>query len=261
MKRWLFAFVAALLGLSLPCEARSSRTVVLDGNEVAVIHTGIGYSTIIQFDSKPTSAVLGDQDAFKVEYVGNSLTVKPVLPSSRTNLFAFTDYDRFNFKLETTRGSEVDYLVVVKRKRRKAAPTFISGGPAQPSTSLTKQPLHLSSKRQGVTLQVSDLAHSMSDGVFVVSFSLTVDQKSSKSPLVFEPGDIEIFQGKKSIPIENLYLEALSLVPGRRVRGKLLTKETNMDIKQAISFQFSPSALSVGKKPPQVSFPPAIGRK
>ncbi len=256
MKPLFLAFTIVVLGLCQPGEAHSTRTLVLDDSEVAVIHTGIGYSTIIQFDARPTSAVLGDQDAFKVEYVGNSLTVKPVLPSSRTNLFAFTDYDRFNFKLETTRGADVDYLVRVKKRQRNGVPQFTSGGSPPSSIPIARKLIHLSNKRQGVTLQVSDLAYSKADGVFVISFNLM-----AAAPLVFEPGDIEILQDDKAISIENLYLEALSLAPGKRVQGKLLVKESSVDPARALSFRFSPSALSAGKKIPKVSFIPKINRK
>ncbi len=256
MKPLFSALTIVLLGLCHSGEAHSTRTLVLDDSEVAVIRTGIGYSTIIQFDARPTSAVLGDQDAFKVEYIGNSLTVKPVLPSSRTNLFAFTDYDRFNFKLETTRGSDVDYLVRVKKRQRKGVPQFTSGGSSPSSIPLPRKFIHLSNKRQGVTLQVSDVAYSKADGVFVVSFSLM-----SAAPLVFEPGDIEILQDDKSISIENLYLDALSLAPGKRAQGKLLVKESSVDPGRALSFRFSPSELSAGKKMPMVSFIPKLNRK
>jgi Conjugal transfer protein len=261
MKLWLFVVVTAFFCVSIPSEAKPTRTVVLDDNEVAVIRTEIGYSTIIQFDSKPTSAVLGDQDAFKVEYVGNSLTVKPVMPSSRTNLFAFTDYDRFNFKLETTRGADVDYLVKVKRKRSVPVPDFSSGGPAEEAPHLAKKRLNLSSKAQGLTVSVSEVAYSKPDGVFVVSFALGLDSKSSAKPLVFEPGDIEVSQGKNSIAIENLYLESLALIPRKKVQGKLLIRESSITVGNSVTFRFSPSVFSKGKKPPQISFTPKISGK
>jgi hypothetical protein len=261
MKLMVLAMVTAFFCLSFPSEAKPTRTVILDDNEVAVIHTGIGYSTILQFDTKPTSAVLGDQDAFKVEYVGNSLTVKPVLPSSRTNLFAFTDYDRFNFKLETTRGADVDYLVKVKRKRSASVPEFSGSTSEQQTTQLAKKRLRLSSKLLGITAQISEIAYSKPDGVFVVSFALSVDSKPNAKPLVFEPGDIELSQGKSPIAIENLYLESLALIPGKKTQGKLLVRESSMDTAKPITFRFSPSIFAKGKKTPQISFIPKISTK
>lgn len=260
MKFRCSAVITAVFCLATQSFAKPARTVTIGDNEVATVRTGIGYSTIIQFDSKPTSAVLGDQDAFKVEYVGNAITVKPVLPSAKTNLFVFTDYDRFNFKLETTRGGDVDYLVQVKRKRSEVASAYDDGVPAA-SSKLSKRTLRLSSKAQGIALQLSEIAYSKADGVFVVSFALGLDSKGVSKPLVFEPGDIEVSQGKSPVAIENLYLESLALIPGKKVQGKLLFRESSLDVGKMVTFRFIPDVLSQKKKTPQLSFIPKVTSK
>ena len=71
--KWL-VFVLTLLAvcmLTRAVEAKTPRTVILSEAEVAPIYAALGYTTMLQFDGRPTSAILGDQDAFKIEYVGN----------------------------------------------------------------------------------------------------------------------------------------------------------------------------------------------
>jgi hypothetical protein len=255
MKKWPFLLLMLIQFLSTRAFARSPRMVSLTDSEVAVIHTGIGYSTILQFDAKPTSAVLGDQDAFKVEYVGNAITIKPLLASSKTNLFVFTDYDRFNFKLEAIRGADVDYLVQVKRKKTKQElENSFESAPNVASPAMLTKRFNVSNKSQGVFLKMTESSYSSQDGVYVLNFTLALDP-GSKSVIAFEPGDVELIQSKKPVLIDNLYLEGLNLVPGRPLRGKLLLRESEFDTATRLELQFSPSVISSkGKKCPRVSF-------
>lgn len=103
-------FYSATPGLSA-----SSRSVNLAEGETQTVKTALGFSTILKFNSKPTAVVLGDQESFKVEYVGNSLTVKPVRRAVTTNLFVFTDYESFNFKLIPNQQNP-DYELKITRK-------------------------------------------------------------------------------------------------------------------------------------------------
>src|SRR5256885_2332440 len=115
-------FLLALTAFVCPVAlARSGRTVILRETDVAEIKTVIGYSTLLQFDSRPTSVVAGDQDAFKVEYVGQGLSIKPLLPNISTNLFIFTDYDRFSFRVSSSRTGVPDYYVRVRRRPQPGA--------------------------------------------------------------------------------------------------------------------------------------------
>ena len=98
------------------------RSVEISPNTITSIRTAPGYSTVIEFQSKPTQAVLGDQDAFHLEYIGNSITLKPVLPNAKSNLFIYTDYDRFTFFVSTVPAAQADYVVRVEHRPKKTEP-------------------------------------------------------------------------------------------------------------------------------------------
>lgn len=236
--KWLL-FVAMLLAAT--SMAVPARTVVLDDAKVAEIKTALGYSTILQFDSRPTSAVLGDQDAFKVEYVGNSLTIKPLLRTSKSNLFVFTDYDRFNFRLVTTPAASVDYIVKVKRTRAQDS----ASTQQEPGTKLITKKIRRMASSSGVTLQVESVAYPKTRSSLVVSFRLLLrGAKEGLTKVEFEPGDIFMSQNGKSVPIENLYLDQLVLTEERPVNVTAVLRRVNYAASLKISF--SPDAMKKG---------------
>src|SRR5690606_8679065 len=85
--------------------------------KVSRVWTALGYSTVIELPSKPLQAVLGDQDAFKLEFVGQSVTLKPLLPGARSNLFIFTEWGRFPFLISTGAATHADFLVRVRYRQ------------------------------------------------------------------------------------------------------------------------------------------------
>ena len=109
-----FLFPAFLL-FGLPwqssVQANVIRRIEADEDKVALVRTAVGFSTILEFPSKPLSAVLGDQDSFKLEYVGNSITVKPLVSGATSNLFVFTEYNRFTCTLKSGAKSDVDDIL------------------------------------------------------------------------------------------------------------------------------------------------------
>jgi len=56
---WRFTFL-----LETPLRLKTPRIVTQADSEMVTINTALGYTTLIQFDARPTSAVLGDQDGF-----------------------------------------------------------------------------------------------------------------------------------------------------------------------------------------------------
>jgi hypothetical protein len=91
------------------------REIKVKPNEVATINTAIGYSTVIQFPQKPNNVVLGNLSAFRVEFIKDSITIKPNQSGATSNLFVFTENDRFNFTIRSGPISIVDYVIRIKR--------------------------------------------------------------------------------------------------------------------------------------------------
>jgi len=245
----LFAFTA---------EARTNqaRTVALRDGDVAEVRTAIGYSTILEFETKPTSAVLGDQDAFKVEYIGSSLAVKPLVPSAKTNLFVFTDYDRFNLKLVTGSRDAGDYLVKIRQKKAEVQSqafesqgtliaTGIIGLGDVSEKSLVVKKIKKSAKCQGVMLGVVSVGWPPSQNTLIVDFTLEYLKGGKHTQKrIFEPGDIEILQAGKSVYVESLYLDGLDISDGNTlVNGTVVVRQSDLNRGQPFTLGFSPSFI------------------
>ncbi|HLD99202.1 MAG TPA: TrbG/VirB9 family P-type conjugative transfer protein [Bdellovibrionota bacterium] len=236
----LFLVLIAITG---PAFAKAPRTVDLSEADVAIVNTSVGYTTMLQFDSRPTSAVLGDQDAFKVEYTGTGLAIKPLVPRARTNLFVFTDYDRFNFRLVTGAPDQAEYVLRVKRKVTVQVP---SQAPAKAEDSSA---VPLLQKRIGrkavcgtVSLAIQAIAWPRSQSTLLVQFRAEVssDEVAGKD-LRFEPGDFEIAQAGRMIPIESLHLDRLLFKKDARgVEGTAVLRNSDLQAGVPLEMGFYP---------------------
>lgn len=213
-----------LLSLILLCSAQSlagqnGRSVSLSDSDVLDVRTTLGYSTILHFDARPTSVVLGDQDSFKVEYVGNSLTVKPLRAGASTNLFVFTDYDKFSFRITSSAHGSADYSIRIRRKgaatQKKAKPSSIAG--------LESRAVATKASASGVTLAVQSIAYPPSRTAVVVQFSIT--NLSSQS---FEPKPFVAQQGSR-IGFAEIRLTAMRCPPGSTVTGLFVVRLSKLD--------------------------------
>src|SRR5690606_17824343 len=104
-----------LMALSLPGFASGRvRKVEVKPDQIVTVRTAIGIATIIQVPERPNSIVVGDQSAFKVEYLDQAITIKPLHGSAKSNLYIYTDYRRFNVQLVTTSEPAADYVVYLE---------------------------------------------------------------------------------------------------------------------------------------------------
>ncbi|MFN3454280.1 MAG: TrbG/VirB9 family P-type conjugative transfer protein, partial [Pseudobdellovibrio sp.] len=99
MKTIIFSIFAFFL-LALHSEASMRiRRVPVQGDQIVTVKTSIGIATIIQVPDRPNSVVVGDQDSFKVEYLDQAITIKPLTGGAKSNLYIYTDWKRFNVEL------------------------------------------------------------------------------------------------------------------------------------------------------------------
>lgn len=230
-------FFVILLAVLLSCIqfsfAKGIKALSLGESDVAQVHVALGYSTLLQFDSRPTQAIVGDQDSFKVEYVGNSLAIKPLMAGISTNLFVVTDYEKFNFRVSAGRGFEPDYILRIKRKRID---------PPSDSSGLATKHLNTSKSLGGFTLSLLSVATTRASSALIYSFRL-----SSKGQTVsFQPGDFEILQNGRTLPIENIYLERLVLGKGQSLYGMALVRMENLNRKASTAIRFRLRSLKGG---------------
>jgi len=234
MKWKLFVIILAVFFVSIQFAfAKGIKTITLTDTDVAQVRVALGYSTLLQFDSRPTQAIIGDQDSFKVEYLGTSVAIKPLIAGVSTNLFVVTDYDKFNFRITAGRGYEPDYILRIKKKKVD---------PQEYSSGLVAKPLGISKSSGGIELKVLSLAATRTNSCLIYSFQLI----SKGSKISFQPGDFEILQAGRSLPIENIYIERLALGKGQRLYGMILVRLENVNRKARTAIRFHPESLKGG---------------
>jgi hypothetical protein len=183
--------------LSLYAQASHVRDLPLRPKDVGVVNTAVGYSTVIQLNSKPLNVVLGDQSSFRVEYINDSVTIKPVRSAAKSNLFIFTENDRFSLTVRSGPSSLVDYIVHLRR---------IFEDPKQAKV------IKMGVKVKGVTLTLIRSVYSAPN--VYLDFVL-----ESSQPKTIRPEDLRILFGKSVVPIRTLYLEHIHLKPSQPVQG------------------------------------------
>ncbi|MCJ8278313.1 MAG: hypothetical protein MJK18_15855 [Bdellovibrionales bacterium] len=92
-----------LLFTLLPSESYAKRvtTIRLKNDRVRII--GISHrGAVLNFPTRPTKVVLGNQGAFAIEYINNDLVVSPLRSNSRAHVFVYLEGRRFNLDLYTS---------------------------------------------------------------------------------------------------------------------------------------------------------------
>lgn len=233
IKQILIGAIAAALLAPLTSFAKSVKTLSVDESEVAQVRVSLGYSTLLQFDSRPVQAIVGDQDSFKVEYVGNSIAIKPLMSGVSTNLFVITEYGKFNFRISSGRGFEPDYILKIKRK---------SSAVTDASSGIMTKSVGTSRTVGGITLRLISVASAKVNAPMIYSFELYSKDKR----INFQPGDFEILQSGRSLPIENIYIERLSIDKGQRLFGMVHVKREHLRSGYKSMLQFKPGTIKGG---------------
>lgn len=237
-------FITALL-LSIyvkPSHSGAIRLIEATPESVTRVQTALGYSTVVEFQSKPTQAVLGDQDAFKLEYIGNSVTLKPLLPGARSNLFIFTDFGRFTFLISTGNATHADFLV---RVRFKAVDHERESSPKGPRRRIS---VGRKSSAQGFTLAVRDFDISLDSRNPRDASLLRFEVSSTEKSYAFQPASFGLKLGKKFIPIEQIYLDRLDLSQkSPPIQGTIAV--LNQDWKRSLPLYLVFAVQSKGRKP------------
>lgn len=206
--RFTFLTIVALLYLcSSFCLARV-RTVEVHSDQVVTVKTSIGIATIIQVPDRPNSVVVGDQDSFKVEYLDQAITIKPLTSEARSNLYVYTDWKRYNVELVTGPQSQADYVVYLASPKIKK--------PAEGPIHWKK--FKNSLRNENISLHVERIGTFKKD-LLLVEFTLLSTGKEKIAPECFW-----ITQNGESRPIQNLVLSSLEASPKKSVRGLLQLK-------------------------------------
>ncbi len=177
------------------------RRVSVIGDQIITVRTALGIATIIQVPDRPNSVVVGDQEAFKVEYLDQAVTIKPLDPSAKTNIYIYTDWKRYNVELISGAGAVADYVVYLENPKEKI------------EVSEIKWIEFKRSFRNGDILLETKRIAKLKNGILQIEFYLTSEKKQS-----IHPEWIWITQGGKTRPINNLILSSLEITPHTKVQ-------------------------------------------
>jgi len=147
MSRLIMSLFMFAVSLNVHAESRVRR-VPVNGDQIVTVRTALGIATIIQVPDRPNSVVVGDQEAFKVEYLDQAITIKPIQGGAKSNLYVYTEWKRYNIQLVTGNEASADYVVYLENPKEKVKD-------AKPSLSWTPFPSKLNNGN--VSLDVNRL--------------------------------------------------------------------------------------------------------
>lgn len=183
-----------------------SKTIALKEGELAPIYVSPRFSTILQFDEHPEPGLIGDQDAFKVEYMRNLVAIKPLVSKGKTNLFIFTKEGQFNFQLIASIENH-DNVVYVKRAGSQTPEKLLTTERVVLVDDLITKKLSKAVQRKNAKFTVISLAAPKSKSTLVIKFELERRQPGKDDLFKIAKENISAKQKGVSLLIENIYLE------------------------------------------------------
>lgn len=200
-------FVILLLISILSPQVHAServRKVEVTKDQIVLVKTALGVATIIQVPDRPNSIVVGDQSAFKVEYLDQAITIKPLHGGARSNLYIYTDYRRFNVQLVAGLENTADYVVYLENPKEKIK-----------SSQIGWRNYRNRLKNESLVLETRRLANTR-DGVLLIELEI---QSTAKDK--FRPDWLWLTQGQLTRPIHSLALSGQELNVGQPIKAVL----------------------------------------
>jgi hypothetical protein len=178
----------------------------------------MGYSTVLQLSQKPLNVVLGDQAAFRVEFINDSITIKPLRPNAKSNIFIFTENDRFNLTIKSGSVSLVDYVIRLRR---------IYSDP--------QKTIQLEKNRTNSGLKLSLIRATSKQSEYFLDFSILNQRRKS---ITLQPNQFRVVCGNLIRPIRSLYLDGSNIKSGATLSGSMLFPCASID---TLSIWLSPT--------------------
>lgn len=216
--RELFALVMTGIASTIPATADTHvRRVAVKSDQIVTVRTAIGIATIIQVPDSPNSVVVGDQSAFKVEYLDCAITIKPLSPGAKSNLYVYTDWKRYNVQLVAGPEAAADYIVYLEDPKTRASDGAPGVGWTRFKSAMRSERLTMTVNRLGKTR----------DGVLLVEFVLRGEKREP-----FKAEWLWITQNGAVRPIQSLFLSSLEARPGATISGviELLSADVSRDV-------------------------------
>lgn len=194
--RMAHIFCIGTLALSMGVSAQV-RNQFVKTDQILTVKAALGIATIIQLPEAIQSAIIGDQSAFKVEYLNKAVTIKPLRYGAKTNLYIITEKRRYNLRLLTMGQDLADYIV------------YIQTNESVPSTKW--QMTNRFGERGMLRLSFSRVGRS-SEAFILLDGTIS---SHGLEDVAIKPSDIWVIQEGTSKVINGLFLSDLTLSKGR----------------------------------------------
>jgi hypothetical protein len=201
--------------------------VVVNGDQIVTVRTALGIATIIQVPDRPNSVVVGDQDAFKVEYLDQAVTIKPLHSKAKTNIYIYTDWKRYNVELISGTEALSDYVVYLENPKEKIEHSEIKWIDFRKSF-----------RNGDITLETKRIAK-LRNGILQVEFYL-ISEKTQN----FNPEWIWLTQKGKTKPIHNLLLSSVEIPHHSKVQGILQIKASDIKCNEPFKIEMRHNKVS-----------------
>ena len=229
-KNIISLMVLSLMSLQASAQGKVRR-VNVHGDQIVTVKTSLGIATIIQVPDRPNSVVVGDQNAFKVEYLDQVITIKPVASGAKSNLYIYTDWKRFNVELVSVSEAAADYVVYLENPKNAHKPNSDDKG-----VIWTKVSNYL--RNEAIELSIKKLGRFGKDAL-LVEFVVT-SQKKEK----FRPEWLWLTQDKETIPIHNLVVSDLEVSQSRPVSGVLQIRANDLNLSESFRLELRRKKVS-----------------
>lgn len=243
MEVFMFLRIAFAILISL-CPVWSwarVRTVEVKKDQIVTVKTALGVATIIQVPDRPTSLVVGDLTAFKVEYLDQAITIKPLHADARSNLYIYTDFRRFNVQLVTTTEVSADYVVYLESQNAKP---LTKAQPFKDGWRVFKNVL----RNDSIALETKRISNSK-DGSLLVELEIR-GKKNEK----FKPEWLWLTQNGKPKPIQAVALSSQELKADRPIKGLLQILERDVNRNEALRVELRRKKTSYLTIPSEVAW-------
>ena len=195
--------------------ANPARKIIVHKDQVINVKTALGIATIIQVPDQPTGVVLGDSNAFKVEYLNQAITIKPLNGRATSNLYIHTDNDRYSVKLVTGAQASADYVVYLTPfQPPKAKSEFLDK-----TLHWKNVGLHENSDFGPVVLT----RIAQTPATILLEFEIAPNRNAR-----IDPGSFWLIQGQASRPIQDLLLSTLDAKKGQPITATLIVRKSDL---------------------------------
>lgn len=232
--------------------AKSMRIVRLSESDLETVFVEPGFSTLIKFDSHPQPGLIGDQDGFKVEYLKNMVAIKPLVSRGKTNLFLFTKEGQFNFQILAGIGRHDNIVYAQVRTSPEASAPKVAK-PVLVDDLLTRK-IGRTVSLGNVKLTLLTISTPISRSTLVLKFEASAPIKEE---INVGRESLFVFQGKKAIPIDNLFVESGNSKDRRLWSVLLLLRMDQINAKNPLRLELKTKA----RKSAIMPFSADFGRK